>query len=382
MNDHPFLSSPGGARRRLRIALIGTRGPGQYGGFETCVEEVGKRLASLGHDVTVYCRDCYFKDGPSTLEGMRLVKLPCLQGKSLETISHTFLSVVHALFCNYDAHMIFSVSNAPLGVLLRLFGKRILINPDGLDWKRGKWGPLARTYIKSSEWVACHAANRLITDAAALRDYYLETYGKESTPIPYGAYPQKSSAPELLEPLGLKPGEYFLQITRFEPENNPLLTAQAFSRLDTDKKLVLVGGNRYPNEYVRAIEALKSERVVLPGFIYEPDLLRELWCNCFAYVHGNEVGGTNPALLQAMASGCFVISRDVRFNREVLADTGIFYAPEMGSLLEAMQWALAHAQDLGYMGQRARARIQDRYDWDSVALAYLKAIEEVVAARP
>ena len=170
--------------------------------------------------------------------------------------------------------------------------------------------------------------------------------------------------------MGLEAREYFLQITRFEPENFPLLTVKAFNKLNTDKKLVLVGGNPYPNDYTKEIEKSTTKNILLPGYIYEPEMLKELWCNCFAYIHGNSVGGTNPALLQTMASGCFTISINISFNRDVLADCGIYYKNSEDSLVEKMKWAFENEDKLGSYGKKAQQRIIENYNWDKVADQY------------
>lgn len=355
----------------MRIALIGTRGvPANYGGFETCVEELGKRLVQRGHEVTVYCRKSYYKEKLESYLGMRLVYLPNLQRKSLDTLSHSLLSVLHAAGQSYDVLMVFNAANSPTLFLPRLLGSRIAINTDGLEWKRGKWGPVARNYYKWSEWIATRLANRIVADSAGIQAYYRETYGVESTNIAYGAEPNQSRNPELLGALGLKPGDYFLQITRFEPENNPLLTIEAYRQLGTDKKLVLVGGVPYESDYSRRIAAQAGEGVLLPGYIYDKDLLNELWCNCYAYVHGNEVGGTNPALLQTMASGCFTIAIDVPFSHDVLQGGGVFYRKDVKDLAGKMQWALDHFSELAWYKAKAVKRIEEEYTWDMVTDGY------------
>jgi glycosyltransferase involved in cell wall biosynthesis len=280
--------------RPLKIAMLGTRGiPARYGGFETCVEEVGKRLVEMGHDVTVYCRTRYYPEQPEKAFGMSLVYLPSIRKKSLETLSHTFLTILHTALHRYDVNMVFNAANAPLLAPLRLLGRRIAVNTDGLEWKRSKWGRFGRTYYKFSERAACLFANRLVSDCEGIRSYYLDAYGVDSSVIAYGAYCQTSKNPVHLERYGIEPGGYFLQITRFEPDNNPLLTLRAFKRLKTDKKLVLLGGAPFVSEYVQAIEREGGDNVILPGFCYDQELLRDIWCNCYAYVHGNEVGGTN-----------------------------------------------------------------------------------------
>ncbi|WP_243367320.1 DUF1972 domain-containing protein [Fundidesulfovibrio soli] len=366
------------AWRPLRIALVGTRGaPCRYGGFETCVEEVGKRLATRGHHVTLYCREHLYPERDPRPLGMYAVYLPSLRGKAVETLSHTFLSIVHSLFPRHDAHMVFNAANAPLMALYKLLGRHVALNPDGLEWKRAKWGKKAQAYYRICEKLGCLLADRLITDSAALGDYYRDVHDTDSDTVAYGAYPASAPATGRLARMGLEPRGYFLQVTRFEPENNPLLTLRAFKHLQTGKKLVLVGGCPYPSVYAGSIESEAGPSVLLPGFIYDKELLAELMGNCFAYVHGNEVGGTNPALLQAMAAGCFVMARDVLFNREVLDDCGIFFEPEEEKLAQAMGWSLEHAGELdGYRG-RAMERIRTTYDWDQIALGYERTLLKI-----
>jgi glycosyltransferase involved in cell wall biosynthesis len=366
----------------VNIALIGTRGvPAVYGGFETCVEELGRRLVDRGHDITVYCRDSYYQEKPEMYLGMKLVYLPNMKKKSLDTLSHTFLSIFHSLVQPYDVLMVFNAANSPALFLPRLLGRKIAINTDGLEWKRGKWGPVGRRYYKLAEWLSCKFADRIVTDSIGIRNYYREQYGVEGAHISYGAYIEKSRNPALLDSLGISPGEYFLQVTRFEPENNPLLTIQAFKRLNTTKKLVVVGGVPYDSPYSRAIAAEADERVILPGYVYDRDLLNELWCNCFAYVHGNEVGGTNPALLQTMASGCFTIAIDVPFSHDVLLDAGIYFEKSPEDLAARMQWALDHAEELIYFKVKAVERIRKQYSWDLVTDEYEALFRELIADR-
>lgn len=355
----------------MKIAMIGTRGvPARYGGFETCVEELGKRLAVKGHRVTVYCRTSYYDDRPIGYKGMELVYLPNVKLRSLDTLSHTFISICHALWQSFDVLMVFNAANSPALLLPRTLGMNIVVNPDGLEWKRGKWGRIGRRYYKLSEWLSAKLASRIIADSPGIKEYYHAEYGADSICIAYGAYVADSSRPELLDSLGLAPGNYYLQITRFEPENNPLLTVQAFQRLKTDKKLVLIGDVPYQSAYSQLIKRSAGANVLLPGFVYEQDLLHELWCNCYAYIHGNEVGGTNPALLQAMACGSFVIARNIDFNRHVLSGCGIFYEKTVDSLTQAMEWSLRRGLDLSEYKRCAQARIRDHYSWESVADQY------------
>lgn len=357
----------------LKIVLIGTRGvPANYGGFETCVEEIGSRLAQKGHSVTVYCRTGYYKEKLKSYRGMRLVYLQHIRKKSLDTLSHTLLSMLHAIFSNYDVYMVFNVANSPAAVIPRLLGKKIAINTDGLEWKRGKWGRFAKRFYLFSEWLSTKLANRIVADSPGIESYYREKYGVESSVIAYGAEVSKSRKPELIEEMELEQNGYFLQITRFEPENNPLLTIKAYKKLKTDKKLVLIGGVRYESSYLHEMSREKSENILMPGFIYDKELLNEIWCNCFAYIHGNEVGGTNPALLQAMASGCYTIGINVSFSHDVLQDCGHYFDKDPESLAERMTWALSHPEDLAPFKEKARVRIREFYSWDIITEQYEK----------
>ncbi len=210
----------------------------------------------------------------------------------------------------------------------------------------------------------------LISDSKAIQDYYRRRYKRNTYFIPYGANLYQSQNRAILEKFGLKAGEYFLQITRFEPENNPLLTRLAFEGLDTKWKLVLVGGVTYPSAYSQRLFSTEDPRVIFTGFIYDQDVLRELLTNCYAYIHGNEVGGTNPALLTAMGAGCFVLALDTPYNREVLGEAGIYFPPSVTALREKMNWSLQEREEVARGKEKARAIIRQRYNWEAVTDKY------------
>jgi glycosyltransferase involved in cell wall biosynthesis len=357
----------------MRIAIIGTRGvPARYGGFETCAEELGKRLVQNQHTVDVFCRSQYYEKRPRQYLGMRLIYLPSLSLKSLETLSHGFLSLLDASTKSYDIVLVFNPANGPLLLLPRLIGQKTVLNVDGLEWERKKWSRLGKIYHKLGARMATKLADVLVADSLEMQKYYLKKFNKETEFIPYGADLQSSQDKSILSRYGLDPGEYFLQVTRFEPENNPLLPIQALDHLRTDKKLVLVGGVKYPSPYSKRIFSTQDKRIRFAGFIYDQTVLRELLANCLAYIHGNEAGGTNPALLQAMASGCFVIARDVVFNREVLQDAGLYFNQDAKDLAAKMQWAIENADRLSPFKQKAKAIIASKYNWDDVARSYIR----------
>lgn len=357
-------------RKNLKIALMGLRGvPAKYGGFETCAEELGKRLVRRGHQVSVYNRSGYYSIKKDTHAGMKLIYLPECRIKFFETLFHTFLCLMHSSFKQFDILLIFNNANSPLLIMPALLGRKVVFHMDGLEWKRGKWKGLGRWYYRFAEWLATKMPCVLISDSQEIKKYIKKKYGKNSHYIAYGASP---AAPDVshLTPFGLKPGEYILMITRFEPENNPLLAVHAFMGLNTDKKLALTGGVQYPSPYSDEIFSTQDRRIKFLGFQYDKDVKQSLLSNCFAYIHGNEVGGTNPALLEAMASGCFVICRDVPFNREVLQDAGIYFKKNPAGLADKISWALQHPEKLPPYQRKAQAIIHKKYNWNKVTLSY------------
>ncbi len=364
----------------MRIAILGTRGiPARYGGFETCAEELAIRLAQKGHEVWVYCRSHLYEEKLREYRQVKLVYLPALRVRFLETLSHTIISILYSLTRRFDIHLVFNYGNSPLLPLFILGRKKVILHTDGLEWKRSKWSKLGRAYYRLAEWVGARLPLPLISDSREIERYYFKKYRRVSYWIPYGASPVRSEEPALLQKLGIKPLQYFLQVTRFEPENNPLLTLEAFSELKTAMKLVLVGGVTYPSPYSSRILEVKDPRVILPGFVYDKRLLQELLTNCYTYVHGNEVGGTNPALLEAMGAGCFVIARDVPFNREVLAEAGLYFQKDKEDLKRKMTWALEHSEEVRRRGEAARKLVEENYSWEMVVDKY-EALFQAVAS--
>jgi len=355
----------------MKIALIGSRGvPANYGGFETCAEELGSRLVQRGHEVTVYCRSGYYKRKRKFYLGMRLVYLREPKIKALETLLSTQQALLHSVGKGYDVLLVVNTANSPLLFLPQILGKRVVLHVDGLEWKRAKWTAAGKKYFKFAEWVGTKLSAVLISDSREIQKYYSQKYGRKTHFISYGAKLRASRDRSLLDRFSLQPGGYFLQITRFEPENNPLLSIQAFQGLETDKTLVLVGGARYPTDYSKRMREVSGPRVKFLGFIYDEAVRRELLCNCYAYIHGNEVGGTNPALLEAMASGCFVVCRDVPYNREALQDAGIYFHKDATDLHTKLSWAVRNGPSLDDKKKRAREIIQKTYNWEAVVDAY------------
>jgi glycosyltransferase involved in cell wall biosynthesis len=351
----------------MRIALVGTRGiPARYGGFETFAEELSTRLAERGHDVTVYSREPY----PHTLyRGVHVRYLAAVRHKYFETLAHTFLSTLDLMRHPADVALYCNGANALFTVLARNSGVPVALNVDGLERKRKKWNALARAWYLISEVLSTFCPNELVTDAERIQRYYWEHYGARSTFIPYGAPTGTLETRAALDHLNLEPRRYFLYVTRFEPENNPLMVRRAFECVDTDYKLALVGDAPYAADYIRQVRDTTDPRVVLPGTVYG-DGYHELQSHSFAYVHATEVGGTHPALIEAMGRGALVIYLSTPENDEVTAGTGLSFRTE-AELTARLRQVLAMSEpERDHYRQAAQARVVTHYGWEAVTTAY------------
>ena len=348
-----------------RIAIVGTRGiPASYGGFETFAEELSTRLAARGHDVAVYCRE---RPAEASYRGVRLRYVPTIRHKYLDTIAHTLVSTLHLVAHRVDAALYCNGANAIFTVVPRLFGMPTALNVDGVERKRKKWNRAAKAWYLVSEWLATFLPSAVVTDARAIQDYYRQRYGKRTTFIPYGAETGKVESTTALAELGLEPGRYFLYVSRMEPENHALEVRQAFERVHTNMKLALIGDAPYARDYIRQVRDTRDPRIVMPGAIYGLGY-HELDSHCFAYIHATEVGGTHPALIEAMGRGALVLYRDTAENAEAAGDAGI---PFRDDLAEKMEQTLAMSEaDRDALRRRASERVARDYCWDAVASAY------------
>jgi glycosyltransferase involved in cell wall biosynthesis len=358
--------------RRLRIAILGDRGiPARYGGYSTLIEEISVQLtADHDFEVVVYCRSQYYPDRAPSFKGVRLVYIPVLRNKYLESVLHTAMSTIHSLFLRLDAVLVIDPANAINLPLLRLFGRPAALHTDGLGFKRKKWGPIARAYYKFSERLSAWFADELVADALAMRDHYLRNYGTDSTFLPLGCESGGYAPPGCLAKFGLTPGEYYLVVTRIEPDNNTDLIIREYRKLATTRPLVIVGGARFPSDFSRQIEAEADDKVRVVGGVYDAEVLNALYRHAFAYLHGHEVGGTNPALLRAMAAGTCCAALDTVFSREVMGEGGCFFGFEAGSMAQLLQVLEAEPERARATGVAMHDRAWQEYRWDAVTAGY------------
>ena len=312
-------------RRSAGLAILGTRGiPANYGGFETFAEQLALRFVGDGVPVTVYGRS-HFATAGKEWHGIRLVTLPTITSKYLDTVVHTVLSAVHLVLTGGPRDVLLcNAANAPVVPFLRLCGRRVVLNVDGLEWRRGKWGVLGRSWYRMGEWLSVRFASVLVTDAEEVRTYYRVRHDTDSVMVPYGAEQLARRAVPMPAEAPIDPDSFALYVSRWERENNPLLVARAHAVTASGMGLVLLGSAVYDPELERDVHAAARADAVLPGAVYGNGY-RGLLANARCYVHATEVGGTHPALVEAMGAGNLCLVLDTPENREVAGDVAWYW---------------------------------------------------------
>jgi glycosyltransferase involved in cell wall biosynthesis len=355
----------------VRIAILGIRGvPANYGGFETFAQELAPRLVARGHDVTVYCRAQYVDPGRTEYRGVHLRHTPTIRHKYLDTVVHTACSTADAMWRRFDAVLVCNAANALFCGCPRLVGTRVVLNVDGIERKRQKWNALGRAWYLASERLSTWLPDAIVTDAEVIEAYYRERYGAASTFIPYGCHVGRDAGTATLQRFGLETQPYILYVSRLEPENNALAVIEAYQRTTIGPKLVVVGDAPYAREYIATLHATAGPHVVFTGGVYGEGY-RELQCHALAYVQATEVGGTHPALVEAMGFGNCVLAHETPEHREVLGDAGLFFDAHRPDTLAALLDRVASDPALvSDLRARATARAAARYSWDRVTEQY------------
>jgi glycosyltransferase involved in cell wall biosynthesis len=367
----------------LKIAILGTRGiPANYGGFETFAEECAAGLVTRGHQVTVYGRSHYVSRDLKAFRGAQLVVLPTLTWKYTDTVVHSLISVIHTLFRRYDLILICNAANSIYAWIPRIFGTPVVVNVDGIERLRQKWNWLGRTYYLLCEYFSTCFPNAIVTDARVIERYYLNRYKTPSVFIPYGSRTEKASGIRTLEELGLAPGEYFLYVSRLEPENNAHVVVAAFEKVQTARRLVVVGDAPYAAKYIQKVRATRDPRILFPGGIYGEGY-RQLQSNTFCYVHATEVGGTHPALIEAMGQGNLIVANDTPENAETLGGTGILYRRnDVADLAFRLQEIETNPAKYLALKSAALERANSAYSWDAVVDRYEQLFRQISSRRP
>lgn len=353
----------------MRVAFIGTRGvPASYSGFETCVEKLGQRMVQLGHDVTVFCRSTHYTARLPSYLGMRLVYLPAIRQKHLETLSHTLLSAPR--IPRNTAIICMGVGNAPMVRALELAGRRTVFNVDGADWRRDKWGRFARWYLRTAERLAARGKSIVIADAEAVRRYYLDVYQRQTEVVPYGADPPQDRGTEILDRLGVKSGGYLLWVGRLVPENAPHEFLEGVRIAGLEAPAVVVGDAPYAESYKGMLRFLGPPNTVFTGYLFG-SAYQQLTAHAGVFVLAATVGGTHPVLVEQMAAGNAILARETESNHEVLGEDGLYWETreQLAELLKALWPDLPRRRALG---DAARRRAEARYSWSEVTTRYLE----------
>ncbi len=364
----------------MRVAMIGIKSiPARFGGFETAVDELSRGLVKLGHRVRVYNRSGMSSLLETSYQGVELVTLPTLKSKNLSTIVHAFLCTLHVLFHRVDVVHYFTTGVTLFAPLPRLFGMKVVCSVDGTDWQRAKWSGPARWYLRFSERLAVRCCDGLISDSRDVMNYYRQRYGAGSFCIFYGMQERRSQQRDVLDRFQLKPREYVLFVGRLVPENNLHHLIRAFEGTSTTRKLVIVGDDPWEKEYVQSLKSTHDPRILFTGGVYG-DGYAQLQQNAYLFVLPDEVGGTHPALVEAMGYGNCALVNDTPSNLEVIADSGLHYSGADGhvDLQRKLQQLLDAPDVVAEYRTRAHQRAQTCYRWEEVVQKHASAYRQLL----
>jgi glycosyltransferase involved in cell wall biosynthesis len=373
--------TPPAARRTLRI--LGTRGvPAAHGGFETFAERLSLHLVSRGWRVVVYCQE-EGRGAPwhDVWRGVERVHVPVRTPGALGTVAFDWLCVADAAR-HRDLCLTLGYNTAVFCLRLRWAGVVNLINMDGIEWKRAKWGPLARAWLWANDWAGCWVADHLIADHPAIHAHLrTRTRSRRISTIPYGAEPTGQAPAALLRQHGLAPQRYLTLIARAEPENSVLEAVRGFSRRRRGVQLVVIGDYDASVAYACEVRQAAGGEVRFLGPVYEAETLAALRSHSVGHVHGHQVGGTNPSLVEALGAGNAVIAHDNCFNRWVAADAALYFA-DADAFDRLLTDVLSKPAQLQGLRERSRARHAAAFRWDAVLAAYERLLARMMDAGP
>ncbi|MBC9251078.1 glycosyl transferase [Pseudomonas alcaligenes] len=363
---------------RRAIYILGTRGvPAQHGGFETFAEKLALFLVGQGWAVTVYCQeeagDALWE---SEWQGVRRIHIPVKGQGALGTIIFDWKATWHAL-SQSGLFLTLGYNTAIFNLMQRLKGQVNVINMDGIEWRREKWGIIAKTWFWLNERIGCWVGNHLVADHPRIKTHLATRVSERKiTMIPYGGDEITTADAAALSAYGLEPGAFSVIIARPEPENSFLEMVRAFSRAPRQHKLVVLG-NFQPeqNDYHRQVMQAASAEVIFPGAIYEARTVQALRFFSRFYLHGHRVGGTNPSLVEALGAGCAVIAHDNHFNRWVAGDGAAYFADE-SACAALFDRLLGVDADVAGMRLASRQRFAERFTWAQVLSEYETLLAE------
>ena len=366
----------------MKVAMLGLKGlPGIHGGVEKHVEELGARLADRGHDVTVFCRKFYTPE-EGMYRGMKMVLAPTIHSKHLDATVHTLIGGFSAAFQDFDLIHYHAIGPSSMSLIPRAFGKPVIATIHSLDFLRDKWNPAVKWALKRAEQATLLFAKRVIVVSRLLE----QRYHNSKTPIAYipnGVQTPVKREPGWIHSLGVQGDDYILYVGRISPEKGPHYLAEAFSQIETDKKLILVGGTSHTDDYLNQVRSFaeKDQRIIMPGYV-SGEKLDELYTNASLFVLPSEHEGLPVALLEAMSFGVPCISSDIPQCREVAQSMiGYFQARNPKALADALIYFLSRPDGLKQGAALAEKHVLEHYHWDTVAKQVETEYEALLGAK-
>jgi len=361
----------------MKLAILGSRGfPSTYGGYETLVRHLAPYLLEAGHEVTVYCRAPSHGRRIWSTEDVRCIATPGHDSKSLSTLTFGMTATLDASFRRFDSILVLNIANGFWFPALRAARTPFAVNTDGIEWERGKWSRVGKAIFRLGARMTAHCADALICDSKAIGAIWEERFGRESTFIPYGAPVLENVARDQLDTINLEDEPYLLVVARLAPENNVELTLDALELLaDRAPRAVIVGSANFDSPIEVRLQGMQAAgRLLWLGHVDDQRLLTQLWSHCALYVHGHSVGGTNPALLQALGAGAPTLVLDTPFNAEVLPFPNDRYPRDAKVLADRILSVITSKSRQEQMAQRGRSVVGEHYSWDSVCEAYMDVL--------
>lgn len=371
----------------MKIAMLGhKRIPSREGGVEIVVEELASRMVEQGHEVTVYNRkghhvaglgnDTFEQRKRFDYKGIHVVTVPTFQKKSLNAIVYSFFATLKIVFKPYDVVHFHAEGPCAMLPIAKIFRKRCVATIHGLDWQRSKWGGFATKFLLFGEKMAARYADEVIVLSRNVQNYFRENYGRETVYIPNGIEKQEMHEPDIINrKYGLEGRDYHLFLARIVPEKGLHYLIEAYTKMRTDKKLVIAGGSSHSDGYFEDIKkACKgNENIIFTGFVQGQEL-EELFSNCYAYVLPSDIEGMPISLLEAMSFGCNCLVSDIPENIEVVGKNAFkFKKGNAESLKQSLEMMEALSEETwNYNRKKIMEYVQENFGWDDVAGRTLK----------
>lgn len=371
---------------KLKIAYIGLRGiPAEYSGIEKAVEEIGVRLVEKGHEVTVYCMAGRYKNKVNSYRGIKLKYIPTIKSKNFEMICYALFSTVSSTLGDYDISHFHAIGPSTVSFIPKIFRKKLVVTVHGLDWQRGKWGRFAKTYLKLGEWTSVRIPHRTIVVSKTLKQYYENKYSKKVNYIPNGINSSKYVALSAAgKRFSIEKKRYVLFVGRLTREKNIHLLVQAFKRIKTEMKLLIVGGSSHTDDYIRELKkiAFDDRRIVFTGPVYDR-LLAEIYSNAYLFVLPSALEGLPLVLLEALSYENGVLVSDIPENVEVIQDGDAlrgftFKSGRVESLEVILGDLVEHPNKVENMRRKGRELVLRQYNWDIVANETVELYKELI----